>query len=45
MLVYSCLYIKYNNNRITVSKLNVSQADPRLDFVMLLVLKKDGKRN
>ena len=39
MLVYVCLYIKYNNNCSTVSKLIVSKADSRFKLVLLLVLK------
>ena len=40
MLVYVCLYIKYNNNCSTVSKLKVFKADAQCNRVMLLVLKK-----
>ena len=38
MLVYVCLYIKYNNSCFTVNKLNVSQNASWFDRVMLLML-------
>ena len=38
MLVYVCLYIKYNNCS-TVNKLNASKTDLRFDSVMLSILK------
>ena len=45
MLVYVCLYIKYNNNCPTVSKLKVYffKADSQRDHVMLLVIVKKIK--
>ena len=41
MLVYVCLYVKYNNSCSTVSKLIVSKTDYRFDRVLLLILKID----
>ena len=38
MLVYVCLYVKYNNSCSTVSKLVVSKTNSRFDRVMLLML-------
>ena len=33
MLVYVCLYVKYNDNCSSVSKFNVSKTDSRFELV------------
>ena len=38
MLVYICLYIKYDNNRFILSKLGVSKIGSWFDRAMLLML-------